>query len=70
MEKVNDVDLAILIDCLQDYKKLGVEDPWILNDGTKIEPLDILIELKHLRNIRKIKKLVWQLDQDLKIKET
>lgn len=49
MKKVSDKNLAILIEGLQEYKKDGVIDPWVLGDGTIIEPLNILIELKELR---------------------
>ncbi len=49
MKKVTHKNLEILIQGLQEYKDKGVIDPWILDDGTIIEPLDILIELQELR---------------------
>lgn len=42
-------DLDALIEGLQQYKDQGVVDPWLLSDGTIIEPLDVLIELQALR---------------------
>lgn len=42
MKKVSDENLQILIDGLQEYKDKGTIDPWILSDGTIIEPLDVL----------------------------
>jgi len=47
--KISNKHLDILIKGLQAYKDDGVIDPWVLGDGTKIEPLDALIELKELR---------------------
>jgi hypothetical protein len=47
--KVNNENLDILIEGLSEYKKKGVIDPWVLDDGTTIEPLDVLIELRELR---------------------
>lgn len=50
MKRVSDVDLDILIEGLEWYKKKGVIDPWVINDGkTFIEPLDVLKELRELR---------------------
>lgn len=51
MGKVSDENLAILIDGLAQYKQAGIVDPWVLDDGTMVEPLDILIELQELRGI-------------------
>lgn len=48
-KRVSDADLEILICGLSDYKKQGVIDPWLLDDGTTIEPLDVLVELQELR---------------------
>lgn len=50
MNNVSAKHLNLLIQCLQDYKKRGVTDPWVLDDGTEIEPLSVLTELKALRN--------------------
>ena len=50
-KELSNKDLDILIEGLQEYKNQGVIDPWVLSDGTKIEPLDILIELKELRTL-------------------
>jgi len=46
---ISSSDLNVLIRSLQEYKAQGVSDPWVLSDGTKIEPLDALLELKELR---------------------
>jgi len=46
---LTDENLQILIDGLTLYKANGVVDPWVLKDGTIIEPLDVLLELKQLR---------------------
>jgi hypothetical protein len=46
---IKDADLDALIEGLFYYKEKGVDDPWILEDGTVIEPLDILVELRDLR---------------------
>lgn len=43
--RVTDEKLKILIDGLTYYREQGVVDPWVLNDGRVIEPLDILNEL-------------------------
>lgn len=48
-KKVHDADLATLIAGLQAYKDKGVSDPWVLSNGTEIEPLDVLRELQDLR---------------------
>ena len=47
--KVTDEQLQILIEGLQSYRDKGVVDPWVLGDGTIIEPLDVLKELQELR---------------------
>ncbi len=47
--KIKDEDLVTLIEGLEEYKAKGVIDPWSLNDGTIIEPLDVLKELYDLR---------------------
>ena len=44
--KITDKDLETLVDGLQEYENRGVFDPWVLEDGTIIEPLDVLIELQ------------------------
>lgn len=43
--KTSDATLETLIAGLEEYKNAGVVDPWILSDGTKVEPLEILKEL-------------------------
>lgn len=48
-KRITNTDLNALIEGLAEYKDHGVIDPWILSDGTTIEPLDILVELKELR---------------------
>ena len=49
MKKVSDANLKVLINGLQAYKDNGIVDPWIMSDGTIIDPLEILLELKELR---------------------
>lgn len=52
MAAVSDKHLEILISGLEDYKKAGVIDPWVLKIEdviVTIEPLDVLTELKELR---------------------
>ena len=49
MQKIKDKDLNDLIEGLTEYRDNGVVDPWVLSDGTIIQPLDVLIELKKLR---------------------
>lgn len=49
MEKVTNEDLLTLIEGLEEYKSKGVIDPWVLSDGSIIEPLDVLKELYNLR---------------------
>ena len=49
MNKVSNEILIGLIESLQEYKDKGVVDPWVLSDGSIIEPLDVLIELRELR---------------------
>lgn len=49
MKRVSDEHLRILIESLTEYKLKGVVDPWVLSDGTIIEPLDVLIELQERR---------------------
>lgn len=48
--KVSDQALATLIASLEQYKAEGVIDPWLLSDGTVIEPLDVLTDLRHQRS--------------------
>lgn len=55
---ISDENLEKLIKGLQDYKDEGVVDPWILRDGTIIEPLDVLKELRELRLIVDVKGMV------------
>ncbi len=56
MKKISDVDLAILIDWLWLHKKMDVDDSWKMNDGTEIDPLEVLIELRDLRKLRRVVK--------------
>ena len=51
--KISDKHLNILIEGLTQYKKEGIWDPWVLEDGTTIEPLDVLVELKEFRELEK-----------------
>lgn len=49
--KISGPDLDALIEGLKEYKRRGVVDPWVLSDGTTIEPLDALEELRELRTL-------------------
>lgn len=49
MNKITDEMLATLIEGLKEYKAKGVVDPWLLDTGETIEPLDVLEELKEYR---------------------
>lgn len=49
MSKLTNENLSHLIKGLKEYKSKGLADPWILSDGTIIEPLDVCIELQKLR---------------------
>lgn len=49
LNKISNKNLEILIAGLSQYRKDGVNDPWIISDGTMIQPLDVLIELRELR---------------------
>ncbi len=46
---INQNHLDALIAGLTEYKNEGVIDPWVLADGTHIEPLDVLHELDSSR---------------------
>lgn len=46
---IKPVILDVLIQSLQEYKDRGVTDPWVLSDGSTVEPLDVLIEYRNLR---------------------
>ena len=48
-KRISDENLTILIDGLQEYKDKGVVDPWVLSDGSIVEPLDVLKELREAR---------------------
>lgn len=50
-KKVSDENLEILIEGLEEYKSQGVFDPWVLDDGSVIEPLHVLKELRDLREM-------------------
>jgi len=55
--RISNDNLDLLIDGLLSYKQKGVNDPWVFSDGTKVEPLDVLIELRVLREkIKEMKK--------------
>ena len=47
--KISDKVLADLIYALKGYKANGINDPWLLSDGSIVEPLDTLVELQQLR---------------------
>ena len=47
--KISDEQLELLICSLEEYKKQGVYDPWIVSDGTVIQPLDVLKDLRDAR---------------------
>jgi hypothetical protein len=51
--KISDESLKILIEGLETYKANGTIDPWVLSDGTLIEPLDALKELQEWRKHEK-----------------
>ena len=50
-KRISNEELDILIESLMVYKAQGVNDPWLLSDGTVIEPLDVLWELRAFRNL-------------------
>ena len=45
LQRVSNKKLHILLEGLQQHKDAGIKDPWVLSDGTKIEPLDVLKDL-------------------------
>jgi hypothetical protein len=45
MGKIKQETLELLIQELRRYKDDGVSDPWLLSDGTLVEPLDALQDL-------------------------
>ena len=49
-EPISTEALTILIEGLEGYKQRGIIDPWVLGDGTMIEPLAVLQELRQYRN--------------------
>lgn len=49
MAKITDAQLDDLIVGLQEYKDKGVVDPWVFEDGTTVEPLEVLRELQEFR---------------------
>jgi len=49
MIKISDENLDVLIEGLTVYKDNGIDDPWVLGDDRIIQPLDVLIELRELR---------------------
>ena len=53
MKIIRDKDLNNLIRGLKGYKEKGVIDPWLMSDGTTIEPLDVLRELRVIREMAK-----------------
>lgn len=54
--------LATLIEGLKEYKAKGITDPWLLNSGETIEPLEALIELQESR--MELLKLYEDLDNE------
>lgn len=56
MNKITDEMLATLIKGLEEYKADGVIDPWVLDSGEMIEPLDVLLELQEFRENSKARK--------------
>lgn len=48
-EKVSDTDLTVLIAGLLADKKRGLVSSWRLSRGKRIEPLDVVLELRDLR---------------------
>lgn len=63
MKKIDDKALDDLIYGLKGYKANGIVDPWVLSDGTIIEPLDVLIELRELRKNPKQRQIADRLAQ-------
>lgn len=53
--KISDDQLDTLIEGLQVYAKKNVYDPWYLIDGSIVQPLDALLELRSLRKLVKTK---------------
>lgn len=53
MKRVSNEQLGVLIEGLHSYRDAGVIDPWVLEDGTIIEPLAVLEELQELREAAK-----------------
>lgn len=49
MNTLTDENLSALIQGLEDYRNAGVYDPWILDNGTSIDPLEVLYELRSFR---------------------
>lgn len=49
--KISDKILSDLIYALKGYKANGIYDPWLMSDGTIVEPLDVLIELQEFRRL-------------------
>lgn len=56
MKRITDENLDALIFSLAAYKEQGIVDPWILDDGTEIQPLDTLMELQEWRNNARARK--------------
>ena len=48
-ERISNEALTTLIDGLTEYRVKGIIDPWVLSDGTTIDPLDVLVELRAYR---------------------
>ena len=55
---VSDLHLTTLIEGLTQYRLQGIRDPWVLSDGTEIDPLHVLVELRAYR--KAVTKLVNQ----------
>lgn len=48
-DSISSQDLNTLIEGLEECQANGVVDPWLLSNGTVIQPLDLLRELRALR---------------------
>lgn len=55
-ERISNKNLDSLIEGLEFFKAKGVIDPWVFSDGTKIEPLDVLKELRDWRTKDELKR--------------
>lgn len=51
LKKISDEDLEALINSLIEYRRQGINDPWVFGTGKIIQPLDVLIELQETRKL-------------------